>query len=238
MSSAGYRIDQPGSTDMRMRFASAALVGLVVCVGLASLLGVRRVEASLVSETRALLVEHGLTTEEAAAIDIDYSYRNGTMRGALPRGFNLPEFAGDLRSRGYDVNLSGLGVTAPFESFGMIDVVATRTDDNRIDLVGVVLDAVQEQRLLEAVASTGAVAGNRLEVSGLAPSIPRADDRIDSLALVISRLEPEVTGTVTLRGELIEAELSAPPGEAQERLRDINISYPRFQLVLIQGGGG
>ncbi|OED39058.1 hypothetical protein AB833_16060 [Chromatiales bacterium (ex Bugula neritina AB1)] len=105
---------------------------------------------------------------------------------------------------------------------GVVDVIA-RSDGSRLLLQGSVLSEEQQRRLAfavgEAVGSENLI--DRLEVTDLSARISGADERVDSMATILTQFAPGVKGEVSLNGTNLNVNAAVGTEEVRSYLQEI-----------------
>ncbi len=198
------------------KVGALGLAGLALVGGVGTALSVSSVEDDLTDGTVSDLAAAGI---DDTNLDIDYSYRTGTISGALPAGVTEDDIRAAVDHdgiRSLELDLSGAAETPEPTTTAAEAVVDEPTttavaaagpadvgvdyDGSAITLTGTVLTEDQRQTL---VAAAGELVGpdnvtDQLEVSDLAEATPGADDRVADLSAAMAGFGGLSSATATL----------------------------------------
>jgi outer membrane protein OmpA-like peptidoglycan-associated protein len=205
-------------------------------VGLASWWGIRSIENGLVDDTRSALAEQGLTTEQVDALDINFDYRDGTVAGAVPTGFDEGALRTGLTAIDepdhYDLDTSGLrpgpAPEAPADpERASTDVSVVRAANGSVILSGTVLSEAQRTQLVDAAETTfgAAQVTDQLQVVDLDPAVDGADARVAALAEVVGQLGATTEATATLSDTTLEVGGTANSTDDVAALNELSTDY-------------
>ncbi len=207
-------------------FAAVPMVGALLIGGTAW--AVPSIENKLERQTIAELQAAGVDTSN---LDVNFSYRNGTITGSvagMSDGSSLVASGDSDGVRSLQAVLDAPEpepaeqptTTVPAQEEVAIETGPTEVeailDGDRIVLRGEVLSEAHRQTLVEAAESTGREVVDELTVSGFDQATPGADARVAGLAGLLSAVGSGSTGVASLTdttlgfvGEAANAEAAA-----------------------------
>lgn len=209
------------------KVAAPAALAAAVFVGGSTAWAVPHIESTLTEATLADLEAQGIDT---STLDVDYSYRNGTITGTAPAGVDVDDIEAAVNDDGIrklDIELTAPPEPSPepepepAEETEPVEEVAPETGPSSVTaevatdgvvLTGTVATEAQRATLVDAAVERFGAANvdDRIEVSGLDEAVPGVDDRVSFLAGVLADLPDGVVGTATVEDDGYALSWSAP----------------------------
>ncbi len=198
------------------KIAPIALLATAALIGASTLWAVNHIQNTLEEATRADLEAQGIDTSR---LNIDYSYRDGTISGDVAEGVSAADLEGavdDDGIRNLSVDVGNFQIEAEEEEAeteaeeddepqmaletGPMNVGIDVSEDGSIVLTGTVHSQEQADELVAAaVARFGADnVDDQLVVSGLREGTPGAGDRVAYMTGLISELPDGIFGQASV----------------------------------------